>query len=972
MAKAREDVLMDDKYVKMFNRVLKELMDVMAVNIVLDIFTQELNKEVGGEAIKPSIYQILLLLLQNVKRKCKEGLKKHDELWRFIRNKMKVAFDHTEKKLAIVPNTYKHMEKRNQAAPIVIQRAWKKHVDKRNQAATIVIQRAWKKHIDKRKQAATIVIQRAWKKHIDKRNQAATIVIQRAWKKHIDKRKQAATIVIQRAWKMHIRKRNQAAAIVIQFAWKKHMDKRNQAAAIVIQQAWKKHMDKRNQAAAIVIQRAWKKHMEKRNQAAAIVIQRAWKKHMEKRNQAATILSHWRKGFKTGQQKKAVRKAMVRKLETDHRFQIFKKVSEFCQQIYETKLHGGSIHEQCLILNKAALIMETCLTSFQNRWLILREEESARRIQAWYKGKKRAAVTIQAFYKGFKTRSRYQRIKKATLLIQAGSRGLVKRRKYRRMKRATSTIQRAYRNYCHNKLVKYEPFREHLDIYLSLDPFVRNNAQGRHLTKTAENECRKLHCSLQDISSLFQALGRLSEHFIGERFLPERINDGTMLLERSVKTDAYVSKSQLFNVISTIQNVLHTDFVGIHAQAIPSVKAFAYWLSQCYSETQKVNLDGDKIVHVSLISTLLDSIVPKLSKEIPEKMVHSTAHVLLSITTTVKPKFLLHRSSTQTLCKRASQEAYDGRTVEVQVYGTLSHSLILPWPNENDLDQKWASRAADHQAFFRQLARHSLHLKDTRTLTANKGFQEEGKSVIKRTAQTSRNWIKNVAREVVKSEQICYQSLQGVIDVTPAVFSVYLHQPDEADSLMSFFLALFQEFRIQMGVVLAEQTKQTFMTLCTQEQIAESKCHEITASHRVVEKLFKISELIEQEPGSAFKAFLPNVISMCMDPIYPLITQRPLPDIKVSLYRLVHELMMNNWRYFFKGSVMKTISVQYTPQNGNGEIQNGEEFTAIMQEKKEKKFKVDEMKKPKKLGRMRRVAHWFRKTFFSCGGKSSS
>ena len=60
---------------------------------------------------------------------------------------------------------------------------------------------------------------------------------------------------------------------------------------------------------------------------------------------------------------------------------------------------------------------------------------------------------------------------------------------------------------------------------------MRNNAQGRHLTITAENECRKLHCSLRDLASLLQALGRLAEHFIGEKFL-ERFTDGTMLLER--------------------------------------------------------------------------------------------------------------------------------------------------------------------------------------------------------------------------------------------------------------------------------------------------------------------------------------------------------------------------------------------------------------------------------------------------------
>ena len=39
---------------------------------------------------------------------------------------------------------------------------------------------------------------------------------------------------------------------------------------------------------------------------------------------------------------------------------------------------------------------------------------------------------------------------------------------------------------------------------------------------------------------------------------------------------------------------------------------------------------------------------------------------------------------------------------------------------------------------------------------------------------------------------------------------------DVIDSLMSFFLSLFQGLRVQMGVPFAEQTIQTFMTLFTQ------------------------------------------------------------------------------------------------------------------------------------------------------------
>lgn len=56
---------------------------------------------------------------------------------------------------------------------------------------------------------------------------------------------------------------------------------------------------------------------------------------------------------------------------------------------------------------------------------------------------------------------------------------------------------------------------------------------GRRLNISAENDCRRLHCSLRDLSSLLQAVGRLAEHFIGEIFAA-RFNDAMAVVERSV------------------------------------------------------------------------------------------------------------------------------------------------------------------------------------------------------------------------------------------------------------------------------------------------------------------------------------------------------------------------------------------------------------------------------------------------------
>lgn len=82
-----------------------------------------------------------------------------------------------------------------------------------------------------------------------------------------------------------------------------------------------------------------------------------------------------------------------------------------------------------------------------------------------------------------------------------------------------------------NLSVQWDPFQEHVEAYFGLEKYVTNGVQGRRLSITAENDCRRLHCTLRDLSSLLQALGRLADHFIGEHFA-DRYTNARLLVER--------------------------------------------------------------------------------------------------------------------------------------------------------------------------------------------------------------------------------------------------------------------------------------------------------------------------------------------------------------------------------------------------------------------------------------------------------
>ena len=70
-------------------------------------------------------------------------------------------------------------------------------------------------------------------------------------------------------------------------------------------------------------------------------------------------------------------------------------------------------------------------------------------------------------------------------------------------------------------------------MFFLLKNHPRPSVPGPRLNITAENDCRRLHCSLRDLSSLLQAVGRLAEYFTGDVFAA-RFSDALTVVERWV------------------------------------------------------------------------------------------------------------------------------------------------------------------------------------------------------------------------------------------------------------------------------------------------------------------------------------------------------------------------------------------------------------------------------------------------------
>uniref|UniRef100_A0A8C8I0A9 Importin N-terminal domain-containing protein n=1 Tax=Oncorhynchus tshawytscha TaxID=74940 RepID=A0A8C8I0A9_ONCTS len=466
--------------------------------------------------------------------------------------------------------------------------------------------------------------------------------------------------------------------------------------------------------------------------------------------------------------------------------------------------------------------------------------------------------------------------------------------------------------------------QEDLDVYLGLQQFIVTSGTSRRLNITAENDCRRLHCALRDLSSLLQAVGRLAGYFIGDVFAA-RFNDALAVVERLVEVTCYGSQISLYDLETAVPSVLKPDLIDVHAQSLAALQAYSHWLAQFYSEVQRQNQSR----FISLVTSTMDATAPLITAKVPEKLLLSACHLMMSMATTVRPVFLVTLPAVQNIfnlitesqTRRLPQEAY------MLVCRALSNMLLLPWSNLPESEQQWQTRSSSHASLLAALTRHYRLLRGTANQPPHRLGLEDTKAVLHQTLPVLRDIVDSISGESTKSRQICYQSLQESVQVSLGLFPVFIQQPDVTDEMLSFFLTLFQGLRVQMGVPFTGQIIHTFLSMFTREQLAASILQEGSAGCRVVEKFLKILQVVVQEPGQAFKPFLPSIIALCMEQVYPIVAERSSPDVKAEMFELLYQVLHHNWRYFFKTSVLASV------QRGSAEeaMENEAQFSAAMQ-----------------------------------------
>ncbi|XP_069996041.1 exportin-6 [Penaeus vannamei] len=474
----------------------------------------------------------------------------------------------------------------------------------------------------------------------------------------------------------------------------------------------------------------------------------------------------------------------------------------------------------------------------------------------------------------------------------------------------------------------YDPWCETTKIYLTLQSNMVEQNGRRRLNISAEHECPRLHCLLRDLSSLLQAIGRFSTLFLGEE-LPKRSATAIQVIEKLVEMANFSTGLKLFEV-ETAVDVLHSDFVEVHAQVLSTLRAWVHWLSQLYGQQFVQVYPGGTQTHQhqdtchTINKQMLVAATNVLNVGAPGLIVNCGVQLLLSLSVMVRSPVALEMNQVQSLYVQAPSVSSDVK-VRRLLLRALVNFLLLPWPSFI-VDHRLETRK-HHLTTFINSFTSDVRKINVQTLADDKTMQESIAPKLCDTLSIIRYQVEELNSTDKASRELYYHCIQDIIHQAILLFPVYVQHSSVCEEILALMVVVMQVLRVQLGPARVEATIQTFLDVFTTRhhlQLAISADN--PAAVRVLEKFLKLLELIVSEPGQSFKRFIPNTITLCMDHIYPVVSERASPEVKGPLFELLRCLLEHNWKYFFRPSVHISLGA------GNWDsIENEAQFIQIMQ-----------------------------------------
>ncbi|CAG9863214.1 unnamed protein product [Phyllotreta striolata] len=449
------------------------------------------------------------------------------------------------------------------------------------------------------------------------------------------------------------------------------------------------------------------------------------------------------------------------------------------------------------------------------------------------------------------------------------------------------------------------------DIFRSLEQSL--DYQNPSL-KLDVSETERLSYVFKDFSSLTQALTRLSSIYVDHCQSPIPVLNS--IVEKLLECASLFNETKLFDfIIREGDTRLKSSFIELHSQLLCGIKTLLPWT------TQKNSINN------YIMTAILDITLPVLRNQntLSSKIKLSAAHLLLRFTDIVHAPLLLAAPSVVQFIQVAPNLTFCDKQTVCVVNSSVTNLLLKPWGELSQEDSNRRTSMID--AFFENLT------KDFRSLDYHLDFrscrEDRTLQVVENTLPSLSVIVERCKHYPIASKKLLTAILKPTIQhglyLFPVFSSKYAYK-EACDHLLTFFLNVMGVIQQQLGEEETKNAVGVFMHVTMNERQNYSLCG--------LDKLLQILQLIIEAPGNGYKTFLPSVLQLSMENIYPVVVLqgRDTPEVFVALLSLLYSILLHRWQYFY----VSQVKLGYSPgcsdtDQGIEHPQKPEQLLAVLQ-----------------------------------------
>ncbi|RZB40953.1 exportin-6, partial [Asbolus verrucosus] len=443
------------------------------------------------------------------------------------------------------------------------------------------------------------------------------------------------------------------------------------------------------------------------------------------------------------------------------------------------------------------------------------------------------------------------------------------------------------------------PWKTSYDIYRRIETIIDH----QNCSLNCElSESERLFYIITDFSTLTQTLARLSPLFFDQGshslliflfyclyiFLEnEEITNVSLpminsLIEKLLESASLATSIRFYNLKS--RNSRLTDcFIDNHSQLLAALKTYLIWMTR-----------NDKLA-VENLKLIVDITLPVIHDSVPLKISNSSAHLFLALSNlNCAPNLVVLPDVSHFINLAPSLKFRDNQTNFV-VYSAITNLLLKPW---TDCSQD----NANHRNFLTEVFFDALTWGFRDLSPAN----DEGRvRQIVETVLPALSHVIDFCKDFpVASKKRLFFAIKPTIEHTVILFPAYAKYTEISNCILIFFLSVLRVLQQHLGLDGTKNAVQVFLDVAVKEQEAGN----------FLDKLLQIFQLVVEAPGSSYKNFLPGILQLCMDNVYPFILSHSTekPDAFMALLTLLHSILLNRWQYFYSSQVRLGYSPVYS------------------------------------------------------------